>query len=280
MKVFVNSEVGELCEVLVGSAGSFSLHQPINSAQQYYYEVDPPKPRLLLEQQATFIKTLERFGVRILEVESRSDSPLQFFTRDVATVVSDQLIVCSMKESLRRNEIQALEHLLERVKSPVIQVHAGVVEGGDIILDGDTMYAGLSERTNPSGLKWLKEQFGSEFEIVAVELQPSFLHLDVVFNLIGNAMALVFPPALHHSSIEYLEKRYRLVEISKNEQFNLAANMLSLSPETVISDRRHARVNAVLRDLGLEVIELDYSEVTKTGGAFRCATCPLVRNAS
>ena len=37
------------------------------------------------------------------------------------------------------------------------------------------------------------------------------------------------------------------------------------------------RINDELRSNGFDVIELDYSEPAKLGGAFRCGTCPLER---
>jgi len=208
----------------------------------------------------------------------QAGSPEQLDVRDVATVINDTLLVCSMKEPLRQHEPAALDALLTEIESPVVRVDAGVVEGGDVILDGDTLYVGLSERTNISGLHWLEHRFGDRFEVTAIELKPPFLHLDVVFNLVGNNLALIYPEAIQGSSLDMLRKRYKWIVVTAREEFDLATNVFSLSPETVISHRQQARVNRLLREQGLEVIEPDYSEIIKIGGAFRCGTCPLIRD--
>jgi N-dimethylarginine dimethylaminohydrolase len=280
MQVYVDSEVGQLREVLLGSIKTFSLEfLPLTLTQRYcYYVIGPPRPLVLREQQEAFIGILEHYGVKTHWVSPRLDSPSQVNTRDVVAVIGNSLIVCSMKEPLRQHEPEALEPLLAKLEGPPIRVDAGVIEGGDIFLDRETMYVGLSERTNPSGLGWLEARFSDRFEILAIRLQPLFLHLDLVFGLVGHGLALVYPPALQESSLETLRRRYKLIEVTKAEQFKLATNVLSISPDTVISDKRQARVNGILREQGLEVIELDYSEITKIGGAFRCSASPLVRD--
>ena len=278
MQVYVDSEVGLLRAVLLASAEHFQLHEPINKAQEYYFSTDPPRLDLLIEQQARFFELLANRGVAIYMATPQPDSPEQLDVRDVATVINDTLIVCAMKEPVRQREPEALDALLTEVESPVVRVDAGVVEGGDIILDGDTLYVGLSERTNTSGLKWLENRFGDRFQVTAIQLNPPFLHLDVVFNLVGNNMALIYPGAIQETSLDMLRKRYRWITVTAQEDFDLATNVFSLSPETVISHKQHSRVNGLLKEQGLEVIEVDYSEIRKIGGAFRCGTCPLIRD--
>jgi len=277
VNVFADSEVGALRSVLLGPIDHFRLHPPINETQAHYFAVAPPSVELLVRQHERFVETLARRGVDIHWVERRDDSPEQVFTRDVALVIHDTFVVCALKEPIRRNEPKALAPVLGALEGPAFEVTDGVVEGGDIVLDGHTLYVGRSIRTNPEGIRWLQEHFGDRFEIVPLYLRPPYLHLDVVFNLVGNGLALVYPPALEEPSLQTLRQRHRLVPVTAEEQFELATNVLSLSPETVISDARQHRVNALLRQHGLDVVELEYNEVIKLGGSFRCSTCPLVR---
>jgi N-dimethylarginine dimethylaminohydrolase len=278
MKTYVDSEIGHLRSVLMGSIRTFKLHEPINVIQTYHYLTDPPCYELLMQQQEHFVKVLENYGVEIYWVTPRSDSPNQINTRDVATVIGETFVVTAMKEKLRQNEALALEDLLRSGTMPILRVNAGVVEGGDIMLDGNELYVGLSERTNEGGLKWLNHHFSKRFHVVPLKLRSPFLHLDVVFNIASEKIALVCPEGLQEPAMEVLSRRYRLIEVTDEEQKRLATNVLALSPKDVVADSRNKRVNDILRNQGINVIEVDFSEVTKIGGSFRCATCPLNRD--
>ena len=273
----VTSETGTLQAVVLGSVATFARHEPINTTQRHFYTTAFPRRDIMIKQQAGLVDVLEDRGVQIHWVESFVDAPQQIFTRDIGTVIGDTLIIGAMKEPIRQREPQALSDLSEKQALPTIHVDAGVIEGGDIILDRDVLFVGRGERTNAAGTDWLQQHFGDRFQIVALDLIPPFLHLDVVFNLVGQNIAPIYPPAFTHAALGQLEQRFKTIPITKEEQFALASNVLSLSPQTVISEARHERVNNLLQVEGLEVIALDYSEIAKLGGSFRCSTCPLVR---
>ncbi|MGQ4619712.1 arginine deiminase family protein [Nocardia sp. R7R-8] len=54
-------------------------------------------------------------------------------------------------------------------------------------------------------------------------------------------------------------------------------NTLALAPGVVVVAERSERIAAELDGRGIEVIPVDYSEVTRIPGAFRCSTLPLAR---
>lgn len=109
-------------------------------------------------------------------------------------------------------------------------------------------------------------------------MADTFLHLDVVLNLLGKGEALVYAPALESASLELLAKRYSLIEVTAEEQFNLATNVFSLAPEIIVVDERNTRLNDILTNQKYEVIPLAFDEIGKMGGSFRCGTCPLRRD--
>jgi len=278
MQFSVDSEFGQLRDVLLGSMRNFTLNAPINSTQQHYYSVDPPKIERLLEQEETLHAVLQERGVTIHQLPLMETSFTQFFVRDIAFVLEETIIVCAMKEAIRQKETDALNLLLGGAEKFVVRAGPGFLEGGDILIDKSVIYVGLGERTNAAGLAFLEDQFGDRFEIVPLKMASTFLHLDVVLNLLGKGDALVYTPALERASLELLAKRYQLIEVTSQEQFNLAINVLSLTPETVIADERNARLNDILVQKSYEVIALPFDEIGKMGGSFRCGTCPLRRD--
>lgn len=278
MQFHIDSEVGVLRDVLLGSIRHFTLNTPINSTQRHYYTIDPPRIQRLIEQERSFVEVLERHQVAIHQLPVQETGFTQFFVRDIATVVGETLVICRMKEAIRQQETAALNRLLQDWGGRHVQVDTGFLEGGDVLIDRSVMYVGLGERTDTAGLAFLERHFGDTLEIVPLKMASTFLHLDVVFNLLGKGDALVYASALDPLSLECLRKRYAVIEVTSEEQFNLATNVFSVDPETVIVDERNSRVNELLLSRGYRIIPLVFDEIGKIGGSFRCGTCPMRRD--
>ena len=52
---------------------------------------------------------------------------------------------------------------------------------------------------------------------------------------------------------------------------------LNLNDNNLMYIQQHMHHNKTLKRIGKKVIELDYTEISKIGGSFRCSTCPLIR---
>ena len=57
----------------------------------------------------------------------------------------------------------------------------------------------------------------------------------------------------------------------------LKCNFFSISQNIVISEISFSRLNNWLRSNGITVEEINYNEISKQGGLFRCSTLPLIR---
>jgi N-dimethylarginine dimethylaminohydrolase len=103
------------------------------------------------------------------------------------------------------------------------------------------------------------------------------LHLDCSFVPVGPRSALVYAGGLAEMPAAMADE-YDLIEVTKAEQQILATNVLSLSPTQVIARTCASRVNAELRQRGLDVIELPFDDPPVLGGSFRCCSLPLWRD--
>lgn len=275
----VRNEYGTLRKVLMASVETFRIHEPINGTQKFYYKNDPPKLEKLVAQQKEYIKVLKNNNVEILFAEKRDDSTNQINTRDVAFVIGNSFIVSPMKEKIRQNEHLGLNSIIRLFDSTdsVLRPQQGVIEGGDIVLSDDIIYVGISQRTNLLGVDWLKITFGDIYKIVPIYLNDGFLHLDVVFNILSNGVALVCKEGIKQESFKVIDKNFNVVFTDYKEQIYLPTNVFSINPKLVVVDPRNKCTNNNIYKSGIDIVEVDFSEISKIGGSFRCSTCPLVR---
>lgn len=276
MNLQINNEYSTLKKAIVASAITYYDHEAINNNQAYYYKHSSPSKSLLIEQQKVFFDVLDTNGVELLFAEEKGNCPDQLNTRDPAFCIGDTLYISAMKEPLRAHEKDGLRRIISKISSPVVRLNNCSIEGGDVLVNDNIVYVGISRRTNMEGIYSLKAKMRDQYEVIPIILKPGFLHLDTVFNILGNNKALVCHDAIDRDSYEILHT-FSLLEITLEEQLHLGTNVLSITPDKVISQPQNARINNMLKEHGFHVIEVDYSEGSKIGGAFRCATCPLVR---
>ena len=65
----------------------------------------------------------------------------------------------------------------------------------------------------------------------------------------------------------------------KKSMFEMQSNLLSVSPDLVISDPSFTAVNKWLNTKEIQIVTVPYDEISKQGGLFRCSTLPLIRKA-
>ncbi|MFA5021828.1 MAG: arginine deiminase family protein [Patescibacteria group bacterium] len=283
MKVYVRSETGLLQAVVLGYPDNFHGDQApievVNNTQAHYYgRDDQPTAQRLQPEFNALRQLLESYGVTVFYPKPCA-VPDQLTPRDIGFVIDDIFFVAHMAKVSRADEYQGIKFLLDQMPNVTFVPDNVVIEGGDIVVDDNTVFVGISQRTTMKGYQWLAEQL-PEFNVIPVSLKPlnageDCLHLDCVFVPVGSKHALVYPDGIA-DKVPALGL-YEWLRVTKEEQGELATNVLSLSKNCVISRDSAKRVNDLLRSIGLEVIPLKFDEAPKTGGSFRCCTLPLIR---
>lgn len=281
MKINVNDEYSKLKTVVVSSADYFdSSNLAINNETIKYYAENGgvPTKEAILQEQKYFWDELKKYGINLLIAEQVDGAKGQMFTRDLAFVIGDKFFISNMKKENRKSAINGWNNIINQMNpAKVIRVPSNIyLEGGDIIVDNKTIYVGISERTTMEGVRFLNNVLGEDYSIVPIKLKPKFLHLDVVFTIINPNLALIYKDGLAKESYELLDK-FNKIEVTKQEQFELATNVFVIDSNTIIMNLAHKRIENELRKFNLHIIPINLTQTAKDGGAFRCTTCPIER---
>ncbi|MGN7386142.1 dimethylarginine dimethylaminohydrolase family protein [Sporosarcina sp. SAFN-015] len=273
-KTKVNTEYDTLKKVILCQPKFMAIEDVINDTQKQYAD-ENIDVELAMKQHEEFEKLLREHGVEVIKLPSSEQFPEQVFTRDIGFTVGEDVFVAEMASDIRKGEEEALEEFLEDENIPY-QTTTDRVEGGDVIVDRDKVYVGISSRTSDEAVRKLQRDL-PKHNIIRVPFNEKYLHLDCVFNILSPEIGLIFPEALSADMVETLSSTYKLIEVSPEEQFTMGTNVLSIGDGKVFSLPQNEQVNTAMRAHGFEVIEVDFSEIIKSGGSFRCCSMPLER---
>ncbi|SDM48991.1 N-Dimethylarginine dimethylaminohydrolase [Fictibacillus solisalsi] len=269
------SEYAPLARVIVCGPQYMSISEVINETQRHYARENINR-RLASAQHKEFVRVLRNQGVEVVELPPDQQYPEQVFTRDIGFTIDSTVFLSTMGSAIRKGEEEILKKWLISQKAMMQQLPDTKIEGGDVITDRDKVFVGVSGRTSDISIHTLRNHL-PEKNVMGIPFDKKYLHLDCVFNILSPREALIYPPAFQKKELDLLSKMYDTMEVSKEEQFTLGTNVLSIGNKKIFSLPFNKKVNSKLRERGYEVIEVDLSEIIKSGGSFRCCTLPLVR---
>jgi len=269
------SEYGTLQKVVVCSPHYMEIVDVINDVQKKYVSQNINQS-LAITQHQNFVNTLQQAGVDVIHLTPNKNFPEQVFTRDIGFALGNQMFVSAMANPIRQGEEHVLATWLDANKTDYRNITGHPIEGGDVLIDGRYVYIGISDRTSMESIQKLQNELPT-YDIIPIPFKPNYLHLDCIFNVLSPTDALIFPSALDPKIVALLSKRYNLIEVPESEQFSMGTNVLSIGNNRVLSLPVNVDVNHQMRQRGYEVLEVDFSEIIKSGGSFRCCSMPLLR---
>ena len=277
LKTFCMSEYDVLKRVILCQPQYMTIREVINETQEHFKKEGIHIERAL-EQHAEFVRILQENNVDVILLPYHKKYPEQVFTRDVGFTLGQTIFVAKMATEIRSGEENILKQWLEDEEISYYNLIEERIEGGDVVIDQNTIFVGLSNRTDEKAVEQLQRLLNN-FKVIPIPFKEKYLHLDCIFNIVSPEVALIYPNALTQKEIDFFAARYDLIEVSKEEQFQLGTNVLSIGNKRILSLPVNINVNKQLRDRGFQVIEVDITEIIKSGGSFRCCTLPILREA-
>jgi N-dimethylarginine dimethylaminohydrolase len=302
IRINITNETTELKAVVIGIADDFGgtprvgeCYDP-KSKEHVIAGTYPKNDDCILEMNA-LVKVFDNYNIKVFRPKNIKGLN-QIFSRDIAFAIENKLVLPNILED-RKQEVDGISEVLNLVdKSDILQMPEGAMaEGGDVMPWNEYIFVGFSEkedfekytvaRTNRAGLEFLSSSFltkivkGFELNKSDENAKENALHLDCCFQPIGENSAILYKGGFKNKSdvdflVNYFGKE-NIIEITKNEMYNMNSNVFSVSEKVIISEKGFTRLNEVLRNKGFIVEEVPYSEIAKMEGLVRCSTMPLIR---
>lgn len=140
------SEYGILKQVVLCEPEYMEIKEVINDVQKKY-EDDNIDQELAVKQHRNFEQALRNAGVEIIKLPPSKDHPEQVFTRDIGFTIGNHLFVSEMANPIRQGEEEVLAQWLNNNKIAYKNLSLHSIEGGDVIVDGNRVFVGISDRT-------------------------------------------------------------------------------------------------------------------------------------
>lgn len=265
----IKSETEKLRKVILAVPKYFTIKEPINVTMKKYYLKNPPVIDIAIEQHKQFSDILKSEGVRIDFADVSPKNPYQVFTRDIGFIIWNKLFKTNFKFGIRKDE-WCISH------QKTININQGIIEGGDVLVDGNNIFVGITERTNIEGYHFLNEIL-PDLNLWPLITRKGFVHLDVCFNLLGYKRALIYERAFYKNQLSLLKDKYELISISKRDQEFMGTNVLSISPNKIVTSESTPNIVKSLESYGYDVITIPFTEILKGGGSTRCVSFPIAR---
>jgi dimethylargininase len=231
-----------------------------------HIERSPVDVNIAMRQWEGYLRAFVDAGWRVTEVEPAPACPDSVFVEDTVVVYGDLAVIARPGAAERRPETDGTEKAVAEMGYRIAHIEApGVLDGGDVLKHGGTVYVGQSGRTNADGIRQLAEHlepFGAT--VLPVALSKA-LHLKSAVTALPDGTIIGYEPVVDDPSI--FPAFFAVPE-------EPGAHVVLLGDGKLLMSSAAPQTAELLRARGYEPVPVDIGEFEKLEG---CVTCLSVR---
>jgi len=218
-------------------------------------------PARAAAQHAAYEAALAEAGLAIVRLEPLDDYPDGTFVEDVALILGEHAIVTRPGAPSRAGEADSTARGLAGAFT-IHRLATGHIDGGDVLAIGDTLYVGLSGRSDRAGIEALAALAGPlGYRVVPVAVSGC-LHLK-------SAATWAAPFLIHNPNWVSAESFANVEPIAVAPGEPYGANVVTAGGR-LLAAADSPRTAAALAARGFDVVSLDISEIRKADAALTC----------
>ena len=219
-------------------------------------------------QHGDYTQALQALGCTLEWLPPLAEYPDSVFVEDTAVALDPLAVVTRPGASSRRGETPSMAAALERHRRVAHIREPGLLDGGDVLHIGRTLYVGASARTNADGIAQLGQLLSRHGHRVQATALQGCLHLKSAVSFIPPHTLLVNPAWVDPRLFGEL----RVVAVDEEEPY--AANTLTVGATTLMS-AEYPRTRRRLEATGVTTHAVDVSELHTAEGGLTCMSVLL-----
>lgn len=244
-----------------------ALSPRLSDCELTHLERQPIDVERACSQHSAYERILEQNGFEVIRLTDLPSHPDGVFVEDTALLLNEHAIITRPGAASRLAETDSTEAGLTGHFN-LHRIGNGFLDGGDVLRIGQTLYVGLSSRTDEDGIGDLRAIAGRiSFNVVRAEL-AGCLHLKTGATFAGLDGAGI-PVLLYHPASIDPSQFASVDSIAVDESEPAAANALPIGGRLVLS-AGNPRTAEMLRERGFDLVEVDVSELQKAEAGLTC----------
>jgi dimethylargininase len=212
-------------------------------------------------QHAAYASALAGSGWQVEQVPVAEDCPDSVFVEDAVVVCDDLAVLTRPGAPPRRPEIDGVAQAMASLGLRTARIEPpGILDGGDVLQAGTTVYVGRGGRTNGEGIRQLRALLAPLGRTVVGVPLGAVLHLKSAVTALPDGTFLLLPDLVPAGLFPAVRP---VTEES-------GCHVVPLGGDRVLIAASAPRTAASLADLGFTPVVVDISEYEKLEG---CVTC-------